>query len=161
MRRTRPVHYAALGRYFVMLRGRITQRAVIRIAADRGLALGYQTLRDLEHGKIQHLSPALLDTLATLYDVPYPSLVARFMQHAYRTTPSSQESAPHAVPSSSLQSFADTHKAMRRLDRALARCLHSLAKVRIDVARTIARSAGLTTRSGRPARRVRSRDRTA
>lgn len=84
--RPRPVFFADLGKFFVSLREakNWNQSQAADIATRRGLSrLSYNALRYLEEGKTKNPEPDVLRALATLYDVPYEELLAKFWETRY------------------------------------------------------------------------------
>ena len=150
--RQRAVHFPKLGQYFRKLRGKVKQRELVRLAAARGLTLGYQTIRDLESGKIQHLSPALLATLAKLYGIPYDVLVTRYVEAAYHQeltastrktlragqSPALLSQGGTDVASRTFQIQSEAFKTLRHLDAALAACIKKFVAARIEIRQTLA-----------------------
>lgn len=81
----RPTFHAELGAFFVHLRRMKgwSQRQATTMARERGASLSLGSLRFLEEGKTKHPDRALLEGVATLYDVPFEMLVQRFVEANY------------------------------------------------------------------------------
>lgn len=81
----RPTFHADVGEFLAHLR-RLkgwSQRKAIQVARQRGLKLSLGSLRFLEEGKTKHPDRALLEGVATLYEVPFEMLVQRFVEANY------------------------------------------------------------------------------
>lgn len=60
-----------------------SQRQATTMARQRGVRLSLGSLRFLEEGKTKHPDRSLLESIATLYDVPFEMLVQRFVEANY------------------------------------------------------------------------------
>lgn len=86
----RPIFNAALGSYFAGLRERRgwTQRQATQLAVRKAIpGIAKQTIWRIEKGKIKHPDADALRGLATLYNVPFHDLVARYVEAQYGVTP--------------------------------------------------------------------------
>lgn len=82
----RPVFHPEIGLFFKGLREKRgwTQRQAEDIAARRNLAsLTRQVLWRLESGKVKNIEPDVLRDAATLYELPYTQVAARFIADRY------------------------------------------------------------------------------